>query len=467
MTTKFLPNFELEAQLPVLSEKIESRAPLKKWDLWRDQHCSDEAINFAMWYYKISDSQESVAEKTAKECCRILNQAKIPRLNEDLVKKIIHGGGKENELSMAQRKQVIEWNVRSELEKSSLKLAKPSHHQLFDWDKIQFYEHLAGGLGSSGVFVVNLDDQGILVLKDAKSSAGADIIASLLGHRFQVGFAPNWILPQVKALYRESSEHHCIIKRLLELEQIRNEGTGADISRILRMEKATHMLVMEFVKGVSMCDLPDDNPSVAENVFSASILQDIGKMILYDLFLNNWDRIPIAGIWNNEGNASNLLFQNAKESLSRMVLIDQSVNLIKLPVKKEEYLEHVRLLVENSREQLQLIETEGCKKGSTCMKSVQEFIMRNTAFAHNIQIEGEIQLLSGFVDACMKITQDENGILTENILSDMLNVAWDELGMKQDAVENEKLEIQLNECKDFLNDVLNAIKDGMNVNLST
>lgn len=38
-------------------------------------------------------------------------------------------------------------------------------------------------------------------------------------------------------------------------------------------------------------------------------------MVAFDILVNNWDRINIPAIWQNEGNPSNVMFQTPKAGL--------------------------------------------------------------------------------------------------------------------------------------------------------
>jgi len=59
--------------------------------------------------------------------------------------------------------------------------------------------------------------------------------------------------------------------------------------------------------------------------WSQRVLNDLGLLMALDVFINNWDRIPI--IWENKGNPGNILFVPA--NIQRPVVgIDQYINAI-------------------------------------------------------------------------------------------------------------------------------------------
>ncbi len=60
------------------------------------------------------------------------------------------------------------------------------------------------------------------------------------------------------------------------------------------------------------------DPSQASTYVTPQTLKIMGKAMLGDLILNNWDRIPLKGVWKNEGNGRNVMVKlcNSQERVS-------------------------------------------------------------------------------------------------------------------------------------------------------
>jgi hypothetical protein len=82
-------------------------------------------------------------------------------------------------------------------------------------------------------------------------------------------------------------------------------------------------LLMEFIPGAKM--LTGETPASAAEVFGSSTplgqqnLRDLGKIVAFDMLINNTDRIP--AVWDNNGNLGNLLF----DTTGAIIAIDHVV----------------------------------------------------------------------------------------------------------------------------------------------
>ena len=75
-----------------------------------------------------------------------------------------------------------------------------------------------------------------------------------------------------------------------------------------KFNRAT-LLLMEYVSGIDLLHLdPNKAASLFKETQGKENLKGIGKLIVLDFILNNWDRLPI--IWDNEGNYANIMFQD-------------------------------------------------------------------------------------------------------------------------------------------------------------
>jgi hypothetical protein len=145
---------------------------------------------------------------------------------------------------------------------------------------------------------------------------------------------------------------------------------------IARLGLRTFLVLMEFIEGgIGLRYIePADAPFYLEASCSsgADCLRTIGMCIGFDLLINNWDRLPVGGIWNNEGNLRNLLLKKVGEKVD-ICLIDQTITVIVDETKKQEYLDKVKDLVHN-------IFTNTAEKSIEALSTVQEAILLNTGY---------------------------------------------------------------------------------------
>lgn len=81
------------------------------------------------------------------------------------------------------------------------------------------------------------------------------------------------------------------------------------------------LTLMEYVRGSDLYHVPNVSESFTS---SPQILKEIGRLIMFDVLINNWDRLPL--IWDNEGNLGNFFI--TKDPNRILVGIDQSVSSI-------------------------------------------------------------------------------------------------------------------------------------------
>lgn len=100
-------------------------------------------------------------------------------------------------------------------------------------------------------------------------------------------------------------------------------------------------LLLEFLPGPTLDE-------VGEETFSGSdgldALGDLGKILVLDILTNNWDRLPLPGLWEHEGNGGNFILTS-----SGLVAIDNSTTSIINEDKVKAYVTAARALVEDAR----------------------------------------------------------------------------------------------------------------------
>lgn len=109
-------------------------------------------------------------------------------------------------------------------------------------------------------------------------------------------------------------------------------------------------LLIELVEGAySLEDLMNHEELAREILTNPVVLNDIGRMVVMDIIINNCDRFPLDLIWEHEGNSSNVLFSiintNNKGS-SRVACIDQPYMAVIDDKQKKEYLTKIEKFAE-------------------------------------------------------------------------------------------------------------------------
>ena len=182
--------------------------------------------------------------------------------------------------------------------------------QQIEWKNIKSVS--LSGSGSSGVFFVETHVPNHVVVVKAPFTLAGEIFgakfAKLLGLTAPsirvVEYSPNDVKLTRK---REWLEMKTNMKEIAEKTN--------DIACQIKVEKEldrAFFLVMEFVEGaVSLEDLMMVNEELARTLLNnEEVLTDIGRMAILDIICNNCDRFPIEGIWDHDGNATNVLFSS-------------------------------------------------------------------------------------------------------------------------------------------------------------
>lgn len=170
------------------------------------------------------------------------------------------------------------------------------------------------------------------------------------------------------------------------------------------------ILVMEYAPSKSLYDmdfgkwLQDSNPAKVKNFFldigngklKDENLQITGRIMSFDVLINNWDRIPL--IWEHDGNLGNLLI--AEDDNKPVIAIDQclsSINPELFPDKNLEYTQKVRLLLS------QLTQYNVPQQSSPTNNSEVNYLGRaQTFFKRELNVDigdqGQLSMLLGLVE---------------------------------------------------------------------
>lgn len=188
--------------------------------------------------------------------------------------------------------------------------------------------HAQGGLGSLGVFLVQLQDEGFVVLKQQSQDAPGEVFASHLFAGLDIG------CPQMRPL---AADELALLTSKLRNAPVSVKGTCDEIHGS-RFQDAGAVLI-EFVTGKDLEAAPMDAAALAQALAPAD-LERLGAIIVADVVVNNADRIPT--IWRSEeGNPANLLVDAQRPPGFRVTAIDQTVHPILNDARLGDYLARV------------------------------------------------------------------------------------------------------------------------------
>lgn len=258
--------------------------------------------------------------------------------------------------------------------------------------------------GSGGVTLVRLDSQ----VACFKRSSPAELFAQRLATAVKVRVAPMRLL---------RSGMNCD-----EAYQLRQgvRRVAPDVGQdnwlpIRKMMQYEYLAAVQYVNGFGMMGL-EAHKHLMEG--AAGVWSELGRLMGYDMLINNFDRLPLA--WSNEGNLGNVMLGS---ELGPVVGIDQCVSPITHPDGLELYLGRVRASIH-----------EACDAPGPRFRAVQEAIYCNTGIT--ISSEQMDELRSG----CLAFAHEaaalcRNGEL-DGVLDSVGRGVLDEFGDQAEAAAN-------------------------------
>jgi hypothetical protein len=206
--------------------------------------------------------------------------------------------------------------------------------------------------GSGGVFLLKFCSGAVCVKAECCSPA------SLFAQKFAKALSiPT---PSMRGVLDGSPENSLIREALRSAEPTFEDHR-------LQVKGSSEFTVMEFVDGCSMMGMPA-HVYLSEHRAHPSpnhpnLWYDLGKLMGFDMLINNFDRLPLA--WSNEGNLGNVMLGSR---VNIIVGVDQSVQPITHPEGLRNYQDRVRAACKEAPDGV----------GKSFMK-VQEAIYNNTA----------------------------------------------------------------------------------------
>jgi len=315
--------------------------------------------------------------------------------------------------------------------------------------QVQNYQHYPGGFGSIGVFAIKTED-GIMIAKAAtqvEKELFALSFTRALGNKLKNG----WITPKVRLLDLYGRDFKQLQDSMTEIDKSNTLCPGADTAKIARLGESFYIQLLEYIPGTTLDKTPRDFPF-------QSALRSLGGVLLLDVLIHNWDRMPHDDIFKTEGNIGNILIlENEKKKVS-ISLIDQFVTPINVEKNKISYLKKAASLVRSVSEDHKLITME--KKNGKSLESmvpVKKFIERYTK--SDFGQAGESELVLGFIEALEFLYQSPSSSTTsefDHILKETEEEVRYLLWGERMTGSRQKME-SINEITTFIRDVWTSI----------
>jgi hypothetical protein len=237
------------------------------------------------------------------------------------------------------------------------------------WETTIGYEWLQGGLGSLGSYCIETD-KGVVIIKGGTANASSEYFSLLLLKELErldslsprsppsssssistssTSSTSSWSCPCIRAVDTSSEEAQGLISHL---RVARTTGDEESFTVQSRLKTRQTLFVMEYMRGKELPDQRELLEQSFDNPIKQKLLEKIGMLISYDMFINNFDRIPF--IWKNEGNAGNILVDVKEEEKDVDVHgIDQFVGAISFPDKLVEYQELIKEVLKKIQKDLE------------------------------------------------------------------------------------------------------------------
>lgn len=278
--------------------------------------------------------------------------------------------------------------------------------------------------GSGGAFLLRLPT-GCISLKGEQCTPGmlfAQGLAVALGVR----------TAQMRVV-TQGQDESAAIARALQTAVPLVEDHKFQIGRVPGGPSAGAVVVMEYVGGCAMMGLPA-HEHLKQHQGSSALWCSLGRLIGFDLLLNNFDRLPLA--WNNEGNLGNVMLS----STSNMVVgIDQSAQPITNDMGLSNYTARVGRACLEARDGM-----------GESFQAVKQAIFNNTAI--ELSSEDVNHLRQGCLDFLQEVAQLTSSGDLDNILDDVAKHVTSELAFQETATP-------LQFCIHLVQQVAHAVED--------
>jgi len=301
-------------------------------------------------------------------------------------------------------------------------------------------------------------DKSVVAVKGS-STVAADIFA------MELGLITGTRVPKYRLVRSGVDDDFVVMSR--KLSELDENNHPLQRRRHTKLFEHPVLTIMEFIaKGKALGDIQPfsifgENDLTKEG---ANVLMETARMTVFDMVINNWDRIPL--IWDNTGNPDNILFTKYKTRHVHPVAIDSTVTSIDPAMFDEsflEYLDKVRYIIneicqgagvnevfEGVRDSFEITASE--KKPS--LENFRDFFKATTDCDIITEMGGFQAILAGLIEGIVafskitkenleKIRDDVEKRITEGLL---------ETGLTADSLALYKVNI------DFLESVVELMR---------
>ena len=297
--------------------------------------------------------------------------------------------------------------------------------------KVTDVKWVSGGLGSTGVFFVQTAD-GMFVAKPCSTRTAGEIYASILADRLGIATA-NIFVPDLEK------------QEILKDKLLWAPWSNATDKDRMRNERVALISLIAYVPGTPL-------PACAITLLQEpathkrAILTEIGRIMLMDIVINNFDRLPLC--WKNDGNPDNILVRipTMPNSDAVVVAIDSTLTCIRNSDGYQRYVDTVR----STLAELHASRTAQSACMGTSMRRVCDSLLNCTGYA--IDDEGCAMLVEGLKLGCrqLKSLRERESLWAEVLLAETSSRCGTSIGGT----------LGLEDIRsDFLNAVANAVLD--------
>lgn len=286
----------------------------------------------------------------------------------------------------------------------------------FDWKEASKLNFSSGGSG--GVLFVSFNNGKKLVLKGTMEPA-REVFSSRLMRRLGLGH------PVVRPIGFADAEWRSLEEAMLRLE---SSLLADERIRLKRLLSRPVVLVMEFVSGRPLPDLTNPKALAAERY----ALNRLGGVAAFDAWINNFDRLPLGELWNNDGNFGNLMLTSlsADNADKTVVAVDSAIYPIRETFPNgQPNLQHAKYLKKLSDI---VVQVRNEKEESNAVARLREGLL----FGAGQQVEDGMHIQSGLAEMFQKISDtltDDVLAAEKEVVGKMIEIDWEDVWKKDVA----------------------------------
>jgi len=325
--------------------------------------------------------------------------------------------------------------------------------------------------GSEGVLFVELPEKQAVVVK-APGRIASEMFGTMLCKNLGIR------CPQMRLVKRNSEEGHAIFSALVTADRRRPPGERS-VSAMLNKKAA--FLVIEYLKAYELADLGVKRPlkdwgaqvlGLPEglNDHGRQVLRDLGSLIAFDVFVNNYDRLPC--IWMNQGNPGNIMFDAVGHSV---ISIDNMMTCIQRPCSEPIGLKLYSEYMARARATCEAV-AQNPEEEHPDFKRVRQLLSQGCPDGHgwrgiglDIGSEGTIAVQDGFLQTVQTLVYGADGMqngISRHWLEEQSSLLYDAIADRErlaGAVQSASESTYGFECIniDFMSDMITIYTEAL------